>query len=536
MVVVAGSLALASIYPVYFRTDDVHYLSWASSHDDPLDSFRPSEGELFGVVRPVHLLAWWGLYRLFGLNAWGYQVFLGLAYGLSFVLLFMFVRRAISHGAALLSLAAYAAMFISLTHVLFWFSDLTLELLFANLSLYLLAGGVRGRPALVFWGLVSYVAAGLSKEPAIVVVPAVTATYVWVERRRAGPRWAALALLALGLLWAFASPYVRGRQGVPLDAGAGRVFQFIAVRWSYYGGVLMSGASLLAIASTVFLAVRSVGRPTEEVRRFIRQTGLPAVAALAAVALAAANEEAAMAVLILALGLVVARRLRSSPAAAWGAVPLLAVMTAEPSYSVYLTEASAGLSVVAGAALRRFARDMLVLLRGLPPLAKKVSTLVLIVAAASAVLASVPRLRSAEAAVRAVSETRLGFAEAVGYIGDNLAGEPGYLLVVAYDDVGIRSTDALQAMPSVVRARRQKTMIRNEVEAFLKLLGAGALDVRHLDWYVEHPGADPVYALTMNREETRHLESLPFDLELLHATSAGAGGARVYRIQGPQAG
>jgi len=155
--VAAGSIALASAYPVYFRTDDVEYLSWAATHDDPLDAFRPSEGELFGVVRPVHTIAWWSLYRVFGLEARGYQVFLSLAYGLSFLFFFLFVRRAVSFAAAALTLLSYAALFTAFMHIVFWFSDLTfaLELLFTGLSLYLLALGVEGRRGLVACSVVA---------------------------------------------------------------------------------------------------------------------------------------------------------------------------------------------------------------------------------------------------------------------------------------------------------------------------------------------------------------------------------------------
>ena len=539
----AGSIALASAYPVYFRTDDVEYLSWAATHDDPLDAFRPSEGELFGVVRPVHTIAWWSLYRVFGLEARGYQVFLSLAYGLSFLFFFLFVRRAVSFAAAALTLLSYAALFTAFMHIVFWFSDLTfaLELLFTGLSLYLLALGVEGRRGLVACSVVAYVLAGLSKEPAIVVVPAVAALYVWVTTRRKALRRGALAFVVVGVAWALASPYLWGRQGLPLDQGAGAVFDYLAAGWRYYAGVLMTGSSAAVLPAAVFAATRlsmpcRTARTREPRKGPLSDVARPAFilllpAALAAVSLAVARSgpTAGLAILSVALLFIVVRGGRAAPLAMWGLLPLVAVMTAVPRFAAYLTEASVGLAAVSGVAASRFLRDLGRLVRSLPRAAGLTVVVAIAVVAVGACVRAAPALRSAESAARAVSRARGDFAAAIGYIASREGDGPGVLLVVDYTDLGIERGD-IEAMAPSLRATRQKTMARHEVASFLLVMGAGDLKVRNLEWYMSSADREPALALAMNRLEREHLETLPLSLELVFAASDRSESAWVYRV------
>src|SRR3972149_9978171 len=102
-----GALALVLVFPVYFRADDALHLEWASSHPNPLAAFVPAKATVLGVFRPLQSLAWWSLYRLFGLRPEPYQLLVTLLFLACLGLLVRLSRGVFSAGQGRGALGAF---------------------------------------------------------------------------------------------------------------------------------------------------------------------------------------------------------------------------------------------------------------------------------------------------------------------------------------------------------------------------------------------------------------------------------------------
>ena len=183
VVLVAISLLIPLLFPVYFRDDDVYYIYWARTHGF-LDSFDPGKAALFGMFRPVQNIVWWLLFHGAGLNPYPYQVVLTFTYLVGVVCFIGFAATALSKPVAWLTSVAYLIAFHFLTYIIFWFSDFTytLELMLAHAALWCLATTVNSFSwPRVSAGLGLFTGAVLAKEPAAIMVPAGFAYLVFLR-------------------------------------------------------------------------------------------------------------------------------------------------------------------------------------------------------------------------------------------------------------------------------------------------------------------------------------------------------------------
>ena len=179
-----GALALVLVFPVYFRADDALHLEWASSHPNPLAAFVPAQATVLGVFRPLQSLAWWSLYRLFGLRPEPYQLLVTLLFLACLGLFVRLARRMFSTDAAWWSLGAFLTFFPYLISVVFWFSDLSflLEGVLMLAAVIFLMEALAGRVCFA-WGVGAYLLAVLAKEPVAFIVPAAGAALLLAEWR-----------------------------------------------------------------------------------------------------------------------------------------------------------------------------------------------------------------------------------------------------------------------------------------------------------------------------------------------------------------
>lgn len=244
----AAALALAAIIPllglpVYFRTDDVHWLGWALGHANPLAAFDPAQN-LFGYYRPLPTLAWWVMARLFGFEPLGYQLVLAAVAVGAMVPLFRIGRRLVGHAwGGLLAVALFHGVTLTVLYYVFWYSALTfgLELLLLLLALDAFLDGPDrpGRPAaFVAWAL----AAGLAKQPALLIVPLVCGGALlqgngpW--RRRLS--WTA-GIGAAGLALLLVTPFVAHRPEALSGMASAARRAFLAERFAFYAGWILHG-------------------------------------------------------------------------------------------------------------------------------------------------------------------------------------------------------------------------------------------------------------------------------------------------------
>ncbi len=532
---VAATVTIAARFPVYFRTDDVHYLRWAAAHPNPLSAFLPSENSLFGTFRPLNTLLWWVCYRLFGLNPIPYQLTITLAYGVSFVFFFRFVATIFSRRAAVFSLVAYLAIFSSLTSIVFWFSDMTfvLEVLLIHLSLYLLASAAVGRVTWLPWGVLCYLGASLTKEPAMLIVPVVASVFLatrWTtlpERSRRSVATVVLTILGFGIAWVIGTPSLRRRLAFSPSVGLPAVVDFLASRLRFYGRELLAGGGALVWIASLYLALTAWA----ERRRTVPQVWyyLFLAVALAAALLATWAPHWGLALLFLSFALIAAVRAPASAAAVWAVLPLIGILTVGMMTRAYLVEASFGLAALVGVAAVEFLERLVRDLQRLRPIFARATWVVLLALLCVAVSVEVPALRVRLHTLSVVSAVRQNFRDAVLFARDHLDSEGHHLIVVDYDELGIRYGRDLYGAGDIHRARSQKTMLGPEVQVLLRLFGAAHVEVRNLEWFRES-AAGHVFFFAMNRSERDYILALGLELDLVYEVERGGEGAWVYRL------
>lgn len=526
-------------FPVYFRGDDATYLRWAAEHTSPGAAFDPGQAKLFGSLRPLQNLGWWCLYRLFGLAPLPYQLLLTLLFGFSFVWFGLLAERLFGRAAAVLSLAAYGAVFYFLGYIVFWFSDFTFvwEIFFLNLSLYFLLRAVQQKAVFFIPGIAAYLLAALAKEPAALIVPLVLAAYLWTADRAALPRFRrsvliTAALLAGGVLWLALNPYVQARQVVDLSLGATKLFNYTAMRWRFYAAYLTPGLGVLFFFASYYLAgvSLSAGRDTRRSKGFYWSLAAAAIMALAL----RFFPSWALWGFFAALAVMLCRRHRAVAGAVWFGVPFFGLITIGFMVRTYLLEISFGAALVIGVALadvldrlewRRVIRES----RAVKAAAVLGAIVLLLVAAFGA-----PKVKGKLGALQVVSDARHNFRAAVDHLAANAELENADLVVVDYDDMGLSYTRDILRLPDRRKAHRQKTMTSEDLQNFLMVRGLPAVRVRNLAWLKKQASPTGAVIFAMNRAEREFLESQNWPLQPVFAVSRGDEGAWLYHTSEPE--
>lgn len=519
----SAALSLAAILPllglpVYFRTDDVHWLGWAIEHANPLAAFQPSEN-LFGYYRPLPTLAWWLLYRLFGFTPIGYQLVLGVAGVLAMVPLFRIGRRIVGRDwGGFLAVALFHAAFVTILYFYFWYSALTfaLELLLILLALDAFFDG-PGRPAHPGRFLLLALLAGLAKQPALLVIPAVTIPEMWLRpgatRRRVA--WSlGLGLGAVALM--MVTPFVAHRPEALGRLGIADLMTFAGERYRFYTGTLLRSPAgpLAAGAAAAALMVRP-GRSLS-----LRICGWILAVMAAAALLGRVAPAAAMPAWLLLLALAAHRVPASRGWFLAFTIPLAALLGVDFHVSTYLLEPAAALTVAmliwVTPGLTGGAPDDRSPMAGRWPMARRVgapATALLLAALAHGRLAPIVRMRETRAVFREAVEAVLREAPAGTTI--------GYL---SYEELGESYAD-IRRKPLARRVEQHKTMSGAQLARFLRLRGRP--DLRIVTAEAADTTSGNVWYLAVNATERGDFAGR-VDLVEFRSWNRGAAAAALY--------
>ncbi len=510
-------------FPVYFRTDDVHWLGWAAAHDNPLAAFNPAEN-LFGYFRPIPTLVWWALFRLFQFNPWPYQFTLALAAVLAMWPLFRICARAGGGPwAGLLGVGLFHAAWYGILYYVYWFSALTfgLEILFLLLAFDALTDGeeLPGRPVAF---VICALAAGLCKQPALVLLPLTGGLLILASARNRprGRAWAAgIAVVALALL--FLTPFVVHRPE-RLAGLRGDFVEFVGQRFRFYAATLLRGPGVLIVMGA---AGAAVGRALSGGRSGAGWAGL--VSGIAAGALVGRIDlRAGAAVWTLLLVAAALAERRSRPWVAGFLIPVVALFGVDFFVATYLLEPAlmlvpalviwvAPLAAPAGRALEERMADRRV--RGF---------VVPVVLIAAAVLVFVAR--PLVAPVKSMRDVRATFRSLVSDLASREAAGTT-LGSLSYEELG-RSYAEIREESLETRVARHKTMNPAQLGKLLGLLGRPDLSVVSVEEALAATG--PVRLVALNESEREILRRIPGSREI-RTFAAGGASAAIFAVARP---
>ncbi|MEI8140036.1 MAG: hypothetical protein WCI03_09225 [bacterium] len=525
------SLVLPTLFPVYFREDDVVYLQWARLHPWQ-DCFRPSQAVLFGMFRPVQNLTWWGLYHLAGLNPYPYQVAILFSYLAALATFFAFIKTALSTRVAFASMAAYGVAFYFLTYIVFWFSDLTytLELLFAHGALWCFALAIKFNSRRHLAGAIAlFCMAVAAKEPAALLVPLICSQLLavkWKQLNQHTRRYLAISaalMLTGGVLWLLMNPAVQSRQGIPLRQGFDLCSAFIMQRWSFYASCLTAFPTILVWVAVLFLAIQRVlFRSTHDtLNTLVISMGISIAGAL----FLKMAPNFALLFLISAFPLLILSRHPAGIGAIWAAPALLGILTLEFIVRTYLVETSFGLALICGTAATPL-MDRLALLATSRSAQHRKRILMLSATALLALGIGMHSLLSAKLqALKILSANRQNFADAISFLAHPNEKALAPLIIVDYADMGIVYERDILPLGDGEKALRQKTMTSLSLAAFLP-----SIPIHNLEWWNAHPEVMNASLLTLNVREEEFLNGMALRKSLLREWTRQGTRVRLYHI------
>ncbi len=537
---ILASLFITFTFPVYFRTDDATYLNWAKTYAiSPWSALDPTKAVMSGHFRPVHTLTWWVLYTLFGSNPFPYQLFTTLLYGLSFICFFILVEHLFSRRIAFFSAGAYLVIFLSLSYIVFWFSDINylLGLFFINLSIYLLVKGIKHGNWLP-WGISGYILGSFSRELDVIIVPSVIVVFVasqWhrlsaSERKRGIFAVAVLAILALSDF--LLNPFLRSGQGLPFSAVlSSEGLQYILHRWNFYSGQISSGTGFLIWVSALNLCLYKFTSTLIRQRRFMLFTAIQAVLCIAAVAGLRASPAIALIALVVFLASLVL--LNSTPeviVAGWIIPPLFAIMA--PLYLVrtYLTEASFGMVIVVGIATNTLIQQCSTILSQLSVRRKTIGGIAIAVICVAVFASGAFKLSTSMRALQSVSDNRQTFRNVVEYIQSNLTKPDQQVIIIDYSDMGLNYQEDVMPVSDVDKAQIQKTMESRDFRIFTRVLGYNNIGVNSWTNRDRSSTITRPIVFIMNTQEKAFLESQNLSMRKVFETSVGQQVAWLYAL------
>ncbi len=503
--------------PLYFRADDALFLAWASAHANPLTAFVPAQATLIGVFRPVQNLAWWALFRVFGLNPAPYQFVVTALFLGCLALLHRIAGRMASAAAGWWAVASFLVVFPYLASVMFWFSDLSflLETTLMLVAIGLLVEAFAGRLSFA-WGTAAFVLSGLAKEPALGIVPAVAATWLAAQWRTTEPARRRRGLLAVGVLASIGlvallvDPSLAGRQGGFLGTGLAAAAASAAERWRFYSVWVVSGAGVAAVGVGLFSAWRALAG------RAGRASGLwlPLGISMATAWLVRSLPSVAVGLLVASVAVHVVLRRREGAAGVWFALPLLGLLSISFTVRTYLFEAAFGLAIFVGIVLEGVAREAAERVRRLRPRVAAAAAAALLVALAAAGPRLVDAVDRKANAVALVVAARQNFRTVVTALLDRKL-PSATVVVVDYPDMGLDYTRDIVPLPDGEKAHRQKTMAAPELAAFLRVGGRPQYEVVTLSQFLLRPVGAEALLVVMSRAENAFLAGLPLERSVL---------------------
>ena len=532
---ILSSLLIPFLFRIYFRLDDTTFLEWVQNARTPLDSFDLSTGILGGMFRPMQYLVWWSLYHLFGLNALPYQIILTLFFALSMVFYFKLVELAFSKSVALMTLIAYFAVFFYLCHIIFWFADSTfvIEILFMNLSLYLILRAIRKNGG-ILWGVFFYFCAMLSKEPAVIIIPVVSLVFVITEWRRMTTsnrkRSVAilLALAALGLVWILLTPFVHGR----LEGGPGPGLSGLAImalpKWRFYSGILLSDLGILIWISSVYLALKYA--LSGDASPGIKRMGFLLLLSVGLSLVSEQFQDFALLILFASFVPILIKRRDESFGVVWFAVPLSGIMVSSYMFRTYLAEASFGIAIVIGLVSHEIIVSIRPVVRRLP---HKFVTFFMLgagVVVCAGIWTARPLIMTKFEALRIISGASQNMESMIEYISKNYAEEPVTLVIVNYDDMGIRPDEDLPHMDDLEKARRKKTLSSVDMRRLLKVAGNENVVACGLSTFLEHEEFKEGLLLVMNNFEKDFIEQSGLNTKSIYKAETFGEGSVLYEL------
>jgi len=527
---------ITALYPTYFRGDDPKFIAWAAGQPNPISAFVTLDPVFSGCYRPIGGLQWWLLFRLFGLWAVGYQLFITSVFLFALLLFYLVVRRLFSPPVALFSAAAYFVLFYYMVYIIFYISSggLALELLFLFAAMYLLAGKKIEWNRRTYMGLIFFAIALGFKEPSALILTSAIGIFrlsEWSRLDRPAKKRLALLLLILitmSAAWLALTPGPATRATVLHFPGWSEHWSFLQVRLNYYGGYLLSSLGFLIWAAAFYLTgVLWAPEKLGDHRGY--RIPLLAGALIGAMALRS-HPVTAMICLFLALGAVAVRFRRISLAAAWFLLPMLGICTMGYYVRTYMTEAIFGLALLVGYALAEGWSLLGAKWRVMPSRWKALAGASIGILAAAASILAVPGVVEKHRALVTLLDNRQCFREVYEYLESPAAPSARYLGVIGFEDLGT-SEETILHLPDQDKAEQQKVMTVEEMRAFLSIRGGMGLEVEPLRLLRDSLKATEYLVWTMNRGEDEFLARQNLDCALIHRARRGTAVNALYRVR-----
>jgi hypothetical protein len=520
---------VSSQFPVYFRQGDTEQLESIVDVSNPLTFFNP-DNLIIGHFRPVVYLTEWTFFNLFGLNPFPHYVFNLLLYGFSFIVFFKLVDLVFSRRVAMFSLVSYFSVFFWIAYVPFSIGFVTyiLEIFFLNLSLYFLISALKGRRSFIL-GMVFSICASLSKEPPLIIVPAVFSFYLLTEWTDLIPKIRNKGLVAVGLLWIFGFAGIMISPFGFTSEGLSEKITFLHQRWSFYSGYLLSNFGILIWISTLYLSLKSffVNKNDNSSRSFY----IPLISSITISIILRPIPDAALLFLFIAFIPLVLKRHKESFAVIWFAASLLGFVKIPFMSRTYLTDASLGIAIVMGIALSDIVSNISAVRYRLTSIFIKVLGTFLLVILFLGIFSFASKINDKIDVLYVVSANRVNYKNVMDFISYNLTEDNTNILVVDYEDMGISYFDDIHHLDDMKKARLQKVMKQGSyIERWLRLLGKKNIRIYNLKWFYENRDINKSLLMAMNNHEINFVEGLNLKKDIVYKTEKDGERAIVFYV------
>ena len=244
--IIVLAVIITSIFPIFFRTDDVTPLYWCAHHSFK-DIFNVQLLSLWGFYRPVGLLFFIINYKLFGLNPIGYQFACTSIFFIDLYLMYIVSKVYFNKKSAITTLIVYIALFYNHFQMIFWFSDIVfiMHMMFTLLAILFY---IKSK-ANIYFIIGSFLFALLgtfTKEPSIVIVIAfVIGDYLSDLTRKdyLKKAWILTTFIGIFIFLLLTSPVIGTRFNNSPDHAI--FLSNLDYRYRYYFDCLLSGTKLI---------------------------------------------------------------------------------------------------------------------------------------------------------------------------------------------------------------------------------------------------------------------------------------------------